>query len=376
MVQRQDRRDGLDAAGAAEEVTRHRLRRGDRDVVQVVAQDLAQRLQLRDVALRRGRRVRVEVHDLGRLEVRLVQQVLHRRGDAAPGRLGLGDVVGVRGQPLAQHLAVDPGAARGGVLRGLQDDDAGALTEDEAVPAGVVRTRGLLGLVVALGHRHHVGERGDRQRVDRRLGATGEDHVGTAGADHLDGVPDRLGTRRTGGDRGVDARPGVHLDTHVGGRAVGHEHGHGVRGDAAYALLLQHVVLVEQGDHAADAGGDDRTQPLGLDLLVLTGGTGEARVRPRLAGRDQRELRRAVQLAGERAGQDVSRVDGREGRDPDRQFGETFALKRLDAGTAGHQTFPGRCGIATQRSGCADTGDDHGAIGRAHWKIFSTCRGS
>ncbi len=174
----------------------------------------------------------------------------------------------------------------------------------------------------------------------------------------------------------MDTGLGVDLQADVGRGAVGHEHGNGVRGDAAYALLLQHVVLVEQGDHAADAGGDDRSQTLGLDLLVLTGLAGEAGVRPRLAGRDQRELRRAVQLAGERPGQYLAGVDGREGRDPDGQFGETFALERLDAGTAGHQTFPGRCGVATQRSGCADTGDDHGAIGRAHWKIFSTCRGS
>lgn len=212
--------------------------------------------------------------------------------------------------------------------------------------------------------------------MDRRLGATGEDHVGTAGADHLDGVPDRLGARGAGGDRRVHTGLGVDLQADVGRRAVRHEHGNGVRGDAAYALLLEHVVLVEQGGHAADAGGDDRAQPVGLDLLVLTGLAGETGVRPGFTGRDQRELRRTVQLAGERAGQDVARVDSREGGDPDGQLGETFALERLDAGTTGHQTFPGRRRVATQRSGCADTGDDHGAIGRVHWKIFSTCRGS
>ena len=58
------------------------------------------------------------------------------------------------------------------------------------------------------------------------------------------------------------------------------------------------------------------------------------------------------------------------------RLAEALAHEGLDAGATGHQTFPGRCGVATQRSGCADTGDDHGAIGRAHWKIFSTCRGA
>ncbi len=171
VVQRQDGGHRLDAARATQEVTGHRLRRGDRHVVQVLAQHLAQRLDLGDVALRRRRGVCVEVDHLGRLEVAGVQEVLHRGGDAPAGRLGLRDVVGVGRQALAQHLAVDLRTALGGVLGGLQDDDARTLAEDEPVPAGVVRTRCLLGLVVALRHRHHVGERRDRQRVDRRLRA-------------------------------------------------------------------------------------------------------------------------------------------------------------------------------------------------------------
>ena len=81
VVQREHRRDGLDAARATEQVAGHRLRGGDRDVVGVVAEDLAQRLRLGDVAVRRRRRVRVDVHDLGRRSGR-------RRpaGSAAPWR--------------------------------------------------------------------------------------------------------------------------------------------------------------------------------------------------------------------------------------------------------------------------------------------------
>ena len=99
----------------------------------VVAEHLAQRLELGHVTLRRRGGVRVDVHDLGRLQVGAVQQVLQRRGDAAPVGLRLHDVVGVGGDALADRLGVDPGAARRGVLGGLQDDDAGALAEDEAV---------------------------------------------------------------------------------------------------------------------------------------------------------------------------------------------------------------------------------------------------
>ncbi len=348
-------------------------------MVEVVAQHLAQGLQLGRVTLRGRRGVRVQVDQLGRVETRVVEQVLYRGRDTAAGRLRLRDVVAVRGQTLAQHLAVDPGTARGGVLGGLQDDDARALAQYEAVTGLVVRAGGLLGVLVVLGHRHHVGERGDRQRVDRRLGAARDDHVGAAGTDHLDGVADGLGAGRAGADRSVHARLGVDLQADVGRRAVRHEHGDGVRGDPAHALVLQDVVLVEQGGDTADAGGDHGAQTLRRDegalFRLFAGRGGVTGVGPRLAGRDDGELRRTVQLAGQRPGQDLTRVDGGPSGDAYREFGEALALQGLHAGTAGKQTFPGRSAVATQRSGCADTGDDHGAIGRAHRNSFSTSQG-
>lgn len=196
------------------------------------------------------------------------------------------------------------------------------------------------------------------------------DHdVGAARTDHLDGVADGLRARRARRDRRVHARAGAHEQTHVGGGAVRHQHGHGVRGDAADALLLQHVVLVEQGGDAADAGGDDRAEPVGVDVAlaaVLTCLAGETGVLPGFLGRDQRELRRTVQLAGLRPRQDLERLHRDAGRDTDGLLGRPLMLQDLDTGLAGDQTLPGRGCVATQRCGCADTGDDHGAIGRAH----------
>lgn len=208
-------------------------------------------------------------------------------------------------------------------------------------------------------------------RVDGRLRAAGDDDVGAAGADHLDGVADGLGAGGARGDRRVHARTGAHEQTHVGGRAVRHQHGDGVRGDAADALLLQHVVLVEQGRHTADAGGDDGAQTVGVDRRVRTGLVGETGVRPGLLGRDQRELRRAVQTAGLRTRDDLGGVhSGRRG-DTDGLLGGPLLLQGLHAGLAGDHALPGRGCVATQRCGCADTGDDHGAIGRAHGNSFS-----
>src|SRR5674536_310228 len=74
----------------------------------------------------------------------------------------------------AGERGVDPRAASGGVLGTLQQDHAGALTEHEAVASDVVGPGGAGRVVVAGRERLHRRERGDRQRVDRRLGAATE----------------------------------------------------------------------------------------------------------------------------------------------------------------------------------------------------------
>ena len=94
-----------------------------------------------------------------------------------------GDVVGVAGQAVADHLGIDLGAARLGVLELLEHDDAGALAHDEAVAVPVVGARGLLGRVVEVGRQRAAGgEAGDARAADRRFGAAGDHHVGIAEA--------------------------------------------------------------------------------------------------------------------------------------------------------------------------------------------------
>ena len=63
---REDRGDGLDRAGRAEQVSGHRLGARHAHAVGRVAEGAADRLHLCNVADRRGRRVRVDVHDVGR----------------------------------------------------------------------------------------------------------------------------------------------------------------------------------------------------------------------------------------------------------------------------------------------------------------------
>ena len=90
-----------------------------------------------------------------------------------------GDVIGVAGQAVADHLGIDFRAARLGPLIFLEHDDAGALAHDEAVAVLVIGPARPLGLVVEVGReRPRLGEAGDADRADRRLGAAGEHDVG------------------------------------------------------------------------------------------------------------------------------------------------------------------------------------------------------
>ncbi len=72
------------------------------------------------------------------------------------------------------------------------------------------------------------------------------------------------------------------------GRAVGHEHRHGVRRDPAGPARLEDVVLGEQGLRPADAGADADRESLRVQPVAV----GQAGVGPGLLGGDQRDAPR------------------------------------------------------------------------------------
>src|SRR3546814_8306350 len=91
-----------------------------------------------------------------------------------------------------------------GMLLGREHQVACALAEYEPVAAGVPRTRdagGVAPVVAAgrLGQRHHVGEGGHRQRVDRGLRAADDDYVGATEADLVQAPRDGLEIGRASG---------------------------------------------------------------------------------------------------------------------------------------------------------------------------------
>jgi hypothetical protein len=149
------------------------------------------------------------------------------------------DVIGVARHAVADHLAIDLGAALLGALIFLQHDNAGALAHDEAVAILVVRTARLFRLVVAGGKRARLGEAGDAERAERAFGAAGEHHVGIVEHDHARGVADRVGAGGAGGDDRVIGAHQAVFDRDLAGNEVDQATVHEMRADAARPLFVQ-----------------------------------------------------------------------------------------------------------------------------------------
>jgi len=127
----------LHRAGGPEHVAGGAFCGADGEAPGMVPEDGLDGLCLADVALRRGGAVGVDVGNVFGVEAAGGQRGPHgARAAFAAGRWG-GHVVGVGGVAVAGDLAVNPRAARLGVLEGLQYDDAGAFAHDEAVAVGV-----------------------------------------------------------------------------------------------------------------------------------------------------------------------------------------------------------------------------------------------
>src|SRR5687767_8736725 len=143
-----------------------------------------------------------------------------------------------------------------GMLELFEDDDAGALADDEAVPILVERAAGTLGFVVARRERAQLAEAADAHRGDRRLRAARDHRIGVAALDDFERVADGMRRRRAGG-AGCQVRAlGAEPDRHLTGREVDDRRRDEERGDLARATLEQRRVLALDGRESADAGAD------------------------------------------------------------------------------------------------------------------------
>ena len=179
----------------------------------------------------------VDVRDVGGREPRLTQGDLHRPGRAETGRVGLGDVVGVGGDPGAGDLGVHLRAA------------GRACSSDSSTSTAAPSPRTKPSRPLSQGREARCGS---SLRLDSACiwpkAAIGsgwmaasvppDDHdVGAAEPDQVDAERDRLVARRAGGDRRVDAGLGADRQADARGGAVGHQHRDRQRRDPARALL-------------------------------------------------------------------------------------------------------------------------------------------
>ena len=233
--------------------------------LRVVAEDPLDRDRLDLVAVRRRRAVRVDVRDLVRVRAGVTERVAHDAERAVAVLRRRGDVVRVAGHPVAGDLGVDRRAARLRVGQVLEDQDARALAEDEAVPVLVPGPRRGRRVVVARRERAHRREAADRERRDDRLGAARDHRVRVAPADDVRGVADRVGGRRAG-RRAVAVfgpfAPGQDRDEprrHVDDETRDEE-----RADPAGPLLEDDLVRLLDERQPADPRADAHADALGV----------------------------------------------------------------------------------------------------------------
>ena len=157
IAKRQDAEHGFHRAGGTEEVPDRRLGRRHGRRAAGLAHQRLDRAQLDLVAERRRRAVRVDVVDVLGLDAGPLDGRLHGPVRAVPALGGCGDMVGVAGHAVTDHLGIDAGAARRGMFVGFQDDGSGALAHDEPVAVAIERPRCLLRLVVEPGRQRSTG---------------------------------------------------------------------------------------------------------------------------------------------------------------------------------------------------------------------------
>ena len=190
VVHHQQRINRLMCAGGAERMAGERL--GGADRRRLVAEHLADGFDLLDIADGRGGGVGVDVVDA----VHVLQRRAHAARSAFAGRLH--HVVAVGGGAVADELAVDAGAASLGVLELLENDDAGAAGNDEAVAGDVIGAARDLRAVVEV-RRHGVhGVEQDRQRPIELLAAASKHDVLLAPLDQLAAIADAMRRGRAG----------------------------------------------------------------------------------------------------------------------------------------------------------------------------------
>ena len=124
-------------------------------------------------------------------------------------------------------------------------------------------------------------------------------------------------------------------------------------------------MLADQAPDAADAGADHHGDPFRVQASFV-GLAGEARVRPRFPGGDDRRLLGPVQAPGLDSGQHLGRIDGHARGDAHLQVGGPVFGEGHDTRPPFEQAGPECRHVAPEGSSGAKAGDDdvvdHGGV--------------
>jgi hypothetical protein len=335
----------------------HRLGRADHQLAGVVAERALHRRTLGDVAQRRRRAVRIDVVDLRGGHARVLQRVQHRAASTIAVFRRRRDVMGVGRHAVAGKFAIDPRAARLGVLVLLERHDAGALAQHEAVAVAVPGPARRGRIVVAGRQRARSAEAADAERADGRFGATRQHHVGIAVLDQPRGLADAVVRGRAGSDRREVRTLVAVVDRHQAGDHVDDRARHEERADFAQAAAEIRACRVLDHRQPADAGADAHANAFLVAGVVL-----EARVAHRFHGRDQAVVDEGVVAAGLLRVQVLADVEVLDlARDARRERRCVEAGDRTDARTRGEDGRPRGLDADADRRNDAETGDDDAA---------------
>lgn len=232
-------KDGLDGAGAAEEMSGAALGGADADAGDVISGPLANGGALGGVVEDGAGAVGVEVVHVGGGPAGLVTGGGHALQSGEAFGVGLGEVMEVGAAAVADDLSEDGGAAGEGVVKPLEGEDGGAFAQGEAVAVGGEGSgegggEGLEGI-----------EAGENE-LGEGVVTAGEGAAGAAVFDEVEGMADGVGA----GGAGV----GNDLDRTVDLESVGKE------AELSGGL----VELGEVGEAALAPGGGDFFAVVGL----------------------------------------------------------------------------------------------------------------
>ena len=337
-------------------MARHGLRGVDDELPGVFAEDFLDGLHFVDVADVCGRAVRVEVLDVLGGDAGVAERHAHAAGGTV-GRRGR-DVEGVAREAVADDFGVDVGAAGAGVLKLLENEDAGAFAHHEAVAVLVEGTGGGLRIVVATGERMHVVEAADAHGMNRGLAAARHHHGRVAAGDDVHGLADGVKARRAGGHVGdVRALEVLHDRELARGHvddAARNEEGR----DAARTALVAGLVVRADERKAADA----RTDGAAAFRRELVGDL-EAGVFKRHDAGGDAEVNEAVEAAHFLDAEVLARIEVLHfAGDLAAEGGGVESGDAVDAGLAFEGGLPARGDVVADRRNHTETGNDNTTV--------------